>query len=78
MTPLPMPGDKWDDKIVVASGTVTDDVYGLLLIVPNQPGRYYQVVEYEAEFDAITFAMAYENIVPAAAAFHEQFGFWGD
>ena len=88
---LPMPGEEFDDAVVVASGWVSDTCetaecwcagtsIGVLLLHPDQPGEFYSIAEYRRASGGWeqTASQVHANIVPAARHFDETFGFWGE
>lgn len=78
MAEFPMPGTEFDGGITVASGWVDDDHIGVLLIYPDRPGEFYAIGEYRLAGGSWeqTWGTVDSNIVPAARAFDDQFGFW--
>lgn len=76
---FPMPGQTFDDAIVVASGWCSDSNIGVLLIHPDRVGEFYSLGEYRqagTEWEQMWSECA-QNIVPAAQRFDDHFGFWG-
>ena len=76
---MPTVGEGWEDGIAVAWGHMDDVFVGVLYVRPDQPGEHYAVAEYVWEHGRFTevWSQVFDNIVPAASYFHEQFGFWG-
>lgn len=84
MTALPMPGDRFQENlIVVASGWISDEedecLAALLVVNPQTPGDYYNILEIEFmhEWQIIAVFKDFGNIVPATQAFHDAYDFWG-
>lgn len=79
MPDLPRPGERFDDSIVIASCYIDDDRIGLLRLHDDRPGFYYEVTEYRPAGDGweTTWAVGYENIIPAVVGYDNQFGPWG-
>lgn len=75
MTDFPMPGTKWRDATVIASGDINDDFWGVLLLGPEPP--FYWLAEIRVTDGETTIVATHFNIVPAAEDFDETFGFWG-
>lgn len=78
----PMPGDLDWDCTVIASGWHTDDMVVALVLYSNAP--YYGIKEITAGggddyfLDVIVETVAtFENIVPAARYFDENYNLWG-
>ena len=69
----PMPGDLQWDCTVIASGWIDDDSVAVLALRIEPP--YYQI--YEIDADGPLVVGTFRNIVPAARAFDETYGFWG-
>lgn len=78
--PFPMPGDEFDDGIVVASGWNDDNHIGVMLIHPKRVGEFYSIGEYRIAGDQWEqmWGETHSNIVPTTHRFYETFGFWGD
>lgn len=79
---LPLPGEKYEGRTVIASGWHTDYIWAILSLNPRSP--YYRVdevplVERDPETgDELTrFTHEFGNIVPAVRFFDQQFGLWG-
>jgi hypothetical protein len=81
MKDLPLPGEQFEGRTVVASGWHTDYIWAIMSL--NDEAPYYRVdevplVEVDEEGDKLTrFTERFHNIVPAAQFFDEQFGLWG-
>jgi hypothetical protein len=76
---LPMPNDEFDGGTVIASCWQNDDLsYGpawyTLLLLTNQPGEFYRVVNVDAATSKITADTIFPNIIPAAEAYSEAIG----
>lgn len=74
---LPLPGEKFDEKLtVVASVWVNDDEGTALLLVLTDSPPYYNVVDIEAKdgkWEA-TFATQHPNINPAVEEYAQRGG----
>lgn len=80
---LPLPNDKFDDGIVIASVWGNDDpsesspVWAQLLLLMPEPGWYYRRVEIEwkdTEGWQVRLRQAHENIVPATKDYEDNGG----
>lgn len=75
---LPLPGEQYDGRIVVASVYVGDlshedyDDWLLLTLDPAEP--FYRVTVYDGRTGSIKWSTAYDNIVPAVREYESQGG----
>ena len=76
----PLPGERIDGRVVIASGWHRDDVIAVLSLNSSKP--YYRIDEFpvvpedEEGTKLFHYSDEFENIVPAAREFDERFGLW--
>lgn len=71
---LPMPGERFNRGVVVASCWINDldgcEYFAVLLLLDEAP--YYRVREYDRE--GVIWGLSFDNIVPATAEYQERTG----
>lgn len=78
---LPMPGERFDGRIVIASCYGRDEGdeldFDTLLLLNDTPDSYYSVVEVSVRTSSVFMELTYPNIVPAAEGYQEYSEAWG-
>lgn len=86
LTDCPLPGDTFEDRTVIASGWYRDDIVALLTLDHEAPFYIVSAIPipefYDPAFDDSGIPsrvnVSFDNIVPAARFFDEEFGLWGE